>query len=116
MSSSLANARRKFDASVRSIHLPTDIDPQDPEEPGFKTVEDRQVSRKAHQMLLFFADQCCASYTHSYGLHLVAYFFSLFCSLDSIGRAPSSPDIAMIISSNRVEQPIPERSGQTCLI
>ncbi|CAO3688805.1 unnamed protein product [Umbelopsis vinacea] len=42
MSSSLANARRKFDASVRSIHLPTDIDPQDPEEPGFKTVEDRQ--------------------------------------------------------------------------
>jgi hypothetical protein len=53
MSSSLANARRKFDASVRGIHLPTDIDPQDPEEPGFKTVEDRQVSRKARQMLLF---------------------------------------------------------------
>lgn len=57
MSSSLANARRKFDASVRGIHLPTDIDPQDPEEPGFKTVEDRQVSRKARQMVLFFADQ-----------------------------------------------------------
>ncbi|GAB5589561.1 hypothetical protein Unana1_04461 [Umbelopsis nana] len=34
MSTSLANARRKFDALVRGIHLPTDIDPQDPDELG----------------------------------------------------------------------------------
>lgn len=41
MSSSLANARRKFEASVRGIRLPTDIDPQDLDEPGFKSVADR---------------------------------------------------------------------------
>ncbi|KAG2174868.1 hypothetical protein INT43_005930, partial [Umbelopsis isabellina] len=38
---SLANARRKFEASVRGIDLPTDIDPQDLDEPGFKSVADR---------------------------------------------------------------------------
>ncbi|KAI9279024.1 hypothetical protein BC943DRAFT_363931 [Umbelopsis sp. AD052] len=43
MSSSLANARRKFDASVRAVHLPTDIDPQDLDEPGFKSVADSGV-------------------------------------------------------------------------
>ncbi|CAO3693492.1 unnamed protein product [Umbelopsis ramanniana] len=43
MSSSLANARRKFDASVRAVHLPADIDPQDLDEPGFKSVADSGV-------------------------------------------------------------------------